>query len=55
MTERKAPPMVLNADGVTYRFPGAMQFPRTQEEQKKVGLIAIRNVSIHGREAKGGR
>ena len=52
--EKKTVPMRLNADGVTFRFGGAMQAQMSVDQQKKAGLIAARNKSITGREVKGG-
>lgn len=46
--------MVLNNDGVTYRYAGEMQRPMSAAEQKAWGLIAQTNRSITGREVKTG-
>ena len=47
--------LVLNSDGVTYRYPGIMQWPMTAEQQKSAGLIAKVNVSIHPRKTLDGK
>lgn len=54
MTEKPVP-MVLNADNTTYRYPGQMQWAMSVEDQKRAGLIARVNVSIHPGKAKTNR
>ena len=44
--------MTLNADGVTYRFPGILQHPMDIKDQKQNGLIATNSRSIKGRLQK---
>lgn len=50
----KPVPMVQDGLG-NMRFPGVLQWPMTVEDQKRCGLIARTNVSIHPSKAKAGR
>ncbi len=47
--------MVLNADGQTYRYPGVMQWAMSVADQKRCGLLATVNVSIHPGRARAGK
>jgi len=47
--------MVLNADGVTYRYPGTLQWAMSVADQKRAGLIASVNYSIHPGKCLEGR
>ena len=51
----KEVPMVLNADGVTYRYPGTLQWPMTTKNQRDAGLLARTNRSIHPRFWRDGK